>query len=127
MKWWHAPTKASLWREIMERQRKRLGESIFYRLKQGGAPPPRVSTLFQSPSAGTQPQARHAPPPSVKIEKRFPIGLDLGQSAVKWVQLGMVAGKVTMLQGGCLPISATGEGDRPTVVDQVLRRAAAEF
>src|SRR3989338_3791805 len=34
MKWWHAPTKASLWREIMERQRKRLVESIFDRLKQ---------------------------------------------------------------------------------------------
>lgn len=57
--------------------------------------------------------------------RRFPIGLDLGTTALKWVQLGMVNGQLQIVDVGYQPLrttAAASEADRQAERHELLRQ-----
>ena len=105
-----------------------LVESIFTR------PPSqkrKSSPLFRSfpaikPSSSF---SREALISGVKVDKRFAIGLDIGPSLVKWVQLGAVGGKTCLIKAGCAPLEFTGisEDKQKEAAGVQLRQIAAQY
>ena len=90
----------------MPRQPKQLVEAIFDRLKARGDKPARVSSLFHAPRQPSSPDApkparSRRTPTTAKIQTRFPLGLDIGATSVKWVQLGMVKDTPSVVGLGC--------------------------
>ena len=118
----------------MPRQPKQLVEAIFDRLKARGDNPSRVSSLFRAPSTPastdvTTPSRPRQTRPATKLQKRFPLGLDIGTTSVKWAQMGIVKKESRLVHVGYESLDLaeqTSDAARTAETARRLRQIAAQ-
>lgn len=109
----------------MEHEPKRLVERIFSGQEEG-AVPRFIPSLFQQVKPppgplGVKPRSR----PRFSVTKRYPIGLDIGLTSLKWVQLGVAERRTQIVELGSEPIRSASEKPRAAEWQNALRDASA--
>lgn len=113
---------------MAQRQRTRLVESIFSRRKKEREAKG-IPSLFH-PVSPPPIGPRQAKPTALRsVERRFPIGLDIGSTSLKWAQLGQAGGKNHVVELGSRPLEVSAglaEAEQEAQLQEALRQVVSQ-